>query len=71
MSGTVILRSGKMRSVPSIASRPDPAVSRVIERSGKSASKGCQQSVRLELPKDWAERMSDADLLEAITAAAA
>jgi len=32
---------------------------------------GGQQSVRLEMPKDWAERMSDADLLEAITAAAA
>jgi hypothetical protein len=30
---------------------------------------GGQRSVRLELPKDWAERMSDADLLEAIAAA--
>ncbi|HEY9421503.1 MAG TPA: hypothetical protein VIW92_08820 [Thermoanaerobaculia bacterium] len=29
---------------------------------------GGEQSVRLELPKDWLERMSDGELLEAIAA---
>ena len=31
--------------------------------------RGGEQSVRIELPKDWAERLSDADLLAAIEAA--
>ncbi len=30
---------------------------------------GGEQSVRLDLPKDWAERLSDADLLAAVEAA--
>lgn len=48
----------------------EEAAERIASEEGKvpvvCTPSGGEQTLRLELPKDWAERMSDEDLLKAI-----